>query len=450
MTDFGTTIASPRGRQVSVEQPLEVRAHGSTRLLWMSTVAILIAFLLSVHDLEASKHWLKTDKGELNSLSDEEASGRASRQIGFLLLGGVGVVLLARPGIRALAPSPIILFALSVLLLWALLSAVWSADTAITLKRQVVLVCMLLAAGGLIKQFTIAQLAAMALVHSLFVVLLGVAVEIVLHPATSLGGEAYRFAGTLHPNHMGINASLLLLSSLFFVRHRADRRFFLIAAVAVATLLMTKSRTALSSAVVGSLVFVLLAFPRRNRTAMVLFILLIAGVTMAVVATDAFSSLGQTVLMDRANSDPMTLTGRTMIWQFAYDRIRGDWGRMFTGFGYGGFWTQETANALSQRAHFALAEGHNAYLDVMLQLGLVGLALYLCVVLGTLRIWIDIARRSASVPAAFAAAFICYALNHHVAESAMIAPTFPTLVLWSIVGMAALQCGGALNLRGAN
>jgi len=438
------------GLSIPFSAPFAPAVPRSTTTLWMATAMILVAFLLSVHDLEASKHWLKTQKGELNSLAEEESSGRASRQIGFLLLGGVGVILLARPGVMALAPSRIVLFSLSMLLIWAMVSAAWSADVAITLKRQVVLVCMLLAAAGLIKQFTITQLAAMALVHSLLVVVLGVAVELALHSTDSLSGEEYRFAGTLHPNHMGINASLLLLCSLFFAFQFADRRFFLIAAIAIATLLMTKSRTALSSTLIGSFVFAILAYPRRPRMAVLLVILLAAAAAMLVEATDAFSSLGQTVLMNRANSDPTTLTGRTMIWQFAYDRIRGDWGRMLGGFGYGGFWTSETAEALSQRAHFALAEGHNAYLDIMLQLGVIGLALYLCCILGTLGIWISIARRSSSAQAAFAAALICYALNHHLAESAMIAPTFPTLILWAVMGMAALRCPNISDLRGEN
>ena len=120
---------------------------------------------------------------------------------------------------------------------------------------------------------------------------------------------------------------------------------------------------------------------------------------------------------------------------------------MLAGFGYGGFWTKETAQALSERAHFALAEGHNAYLDVMLQLGLIGLVLYLCCILGTLKSWISIARQYSSAQAAFAVGVICFALNHHLAESALIAPTFPTLVLWSVIGMAAFQRDATASMR---
>lgn len=443
-----TAASSPM--LMPVGEPAISAVPRRTATFWLTTVAIVFAFFLAVHDLDASQHWAGTEKGEVNSLAEEEASGRASRQIGFLMLGAIGVILLARPGVIAMEPRPLVLFIVCALLMWAMASALWSADASVSLKREIVLLCMLLAAGGLIKQFSMTDLAGMTLVHTLAVVAIGAIIEFGFEPTPVLGGEEYRFAGTLHPNHMGINASLLLLASLYFAHARANARFYLISAIAVLTLLATKSRTALSSACVGSLVFALLAYPARKRIALMLLILLTSAIAMVTVATDAFSNLGQTVLMNRANSDPTTLTGRTMIWQFAFDRVRGDWSRLLAGFGYGGFWTAETSAALSQRAHFALAEGHNAYLDVMLQLGFIGLALYFCFMLGTLKIWISIARRFSSAGAAFAAAVICFALNHHLAESALIAPTFPTLVLWCILGMAVLQRNRLVDPRGTH
>jgi O-antigen ligase len=318
---------------------------------------------------------------------------------------------------------------------------------AITLKRQVVLICMLLATAGLIKQFSLSQIATMGLAHCLFAIAVGIAVEQMLHTTRAQAGDEYRFAGTLHPNHMGINAAILLLCSLYIAHRRDDRRFLFIAAIAFVTLVMTKSRTALFSAAVGCVVFAFFAYRPRNLAALILTLLIAAGVAMAISSTDLFSSLGQTVLMNRSNSDPTTLTGRTMIWQFAYERVRDDWSRMFAGFGYGAFWTPDTDAALSQRAHFSLSEGHNAYLDVMLQLGLIGLGLYLIGILGALRAWIAAARRTGGADAAFAVGLLAFALNHHIAESAMTAPSFPTLILWCVIGSVALT-GGMESMSG--
>lgn len=424
------------GISVSDAGPLNAGAPRRAYWPWLTTALIFLAFFLGVHDLHASQHWYQR---EVSALADEAASGRAARQAGFLVLGTIGVIYLVRRGAISMRPRPLLLFPLLMLVLWVLVSAAWSADAALTLKRQVVLVCMLLAAAGLIKHFTLAQLAEMALVQSLIVVVLGVVVEFVLRPTLSVSDDEYRFAGTLYPNNMAINASLLLLTSLFVAHHRADRRFLLISVVAVVTLLMTRSRTALLSACIGSVVFALLAYARRYRIVLIFAILLTLGLALAAVATGFFSDLAHAVLMNRGHSDPATLTGRTMIWQFAYDRVRDDWGRMFTGFGYGGFWTPEMSLALSERAQFALSEAHNAYLDILLQLGLPGLGLYLWCLLGTLWVWMSAGTRSASSETALAAGLICFALSHQLAESAMSTPTFPTLVLWCIIGWAAFH-----------
>jgi len=112
---------------------------------------------------------------------------------------------------------------------------------------------------------------------------------------------------------------------------------------------------------------------------------------------------------------------------------------MLTGFGYGGFWTKGMADALSRRAHFTLAEGHNAYLDVMLQLGVIGLFFYLFSVVAALTVSLSCAVRGASAAGAFAAALLVFTLVHHVAESAMTAPSFPTLILWAVIAAAALR-----------
>jgi O-antigen ligase len=414
---------------------------------WLTNLAIFLAFFLAVHEFDASQHWLKTDRGELASLKQDEASGHATRQIGFILLGAIGITLLLRPADAALYPNPLLMFPLAMLLLWTFSSAIWSADPALTLKRQVILLCMLLAAVGFIKQFSITELAEIVVVQTLAVIAIGILAELILHPILSVSDSEYRFAGTLHPNHMGIHASLLLLGSIFLAQYRRDRRFYLLAAIAIITLLMTKSRTALFSAIVASLVYVILAYPAK-RLILAIGISLAGAATMAISATGIFSDLGQTVLMNRGTSDPTTLTGRTMIWQFALARVTDDWGRILTGFGYGGFWTPQTADALSERAKFALSEGHNGYLDLMLQLGIPGLGLYLWCIIGTLCVWIAIARRSLIPHAAFAAALVCFALNHHLAESALTAPSFPTLVLWCVIGSAAMRDNARISPRG--
>lgn len=407
---------------------------------WLTTLLITVAVFLGCHDLYASRQWQKTVKGDVVSLAAKEANGRSTRQFGFLLLGAIGAGLVVRAPVRRLDPLPALAFTIAALLLWATISAAWSAEVDTTVKRLVILACTVVAALGLIRQFDIDRLTEIAFVHTLLIVIVGVIAEALFGPKHGLGDE-YRFAGTLHPNHAGMNASLLLLSSLHLAQRRSDRRLLVFTGVAAIVLMLTKSRTALLGACVGSALYVLLAWPARNKFA--LLGVLVITIAMATILTtmDLYSNVSDTLLLNRQTSDPTTLTGRTMIWEFALGHVRDDWGRIFAGFGYGGFWTTGMAKALSERAHFTLSEGHNAYIDLLLQLGIAGLLFYLCALIGTLLVWLNRAVRTAWAPAAFASALIAFAVVHHVAESALTAPSFPTLMLWAVIGSAALYGG---------
>jgi O-antigen ligase len=62
-----------------------------------------------------------------------------------------------------------------------------------------------------------------------------------------------------------------------------------------------------------------------------------------------------------------TLTGRTDVWASLLPDFNE---RPILGYGFGSFWTD------GRRAKHEISDGHNGYLDVMLELGAVGLAFY--------------------------------------------------------------------------
>ena len=119
------------------------------------------------------------------ALARTRPNGRLSRQLGFVLLRAVGLALLLRRSDRTIRPDLTILFPLGMVTLWAMMSIAWSADPAITLKRQIILVFTLLAVLGLVKQFDIKMLAEMAFAITLGVVLIGVAAEAAFAPDRS-------------------------------------------------------------------------------------------------------------------------------------------------------------------------------------------------------------------------------------------------------------------------
>jgi len=70
-----------------------------------------------------------------------------------------------------------------------------------------------------------------------------------------------------------------------------------------------------------------------------------------------------------------SLTGRLPLWQVVLETIQS---RPFLGYGYSGFWNADSIDVLYlwQRAGWPAPDSHNGYLDIVLQVGIVGLALY--------------------------------------------------------------------------
>ncbi len=70
-----------------------------------------------------------------------------------------------------------------------------------------------------------------------------------------------------------------------------------------------------------------------------------------------------------------TLTGRTEIWQSLVPYAKKN---VLLGYGYGGFWTTSLRNLIASHAH-------NGYLDTILELGLIGLILFIIYILNLLK-----------------------------------------------------------------
>jgi len=86
----------------------------------------------------------------------------------------------------------------------------------------------------------------------------------------------------------------------------------------------------------------------------------------------------------------ITLTDRLYIWQDIH-RIAA--GSPFLGVGYGGFWIGREANVPWNTHTWVLGQGHNGYIDVYLQLGLIGAFLFAGILFSNLGRLLDLARQ---------------------------------------------------------
>lgn len=105
-----------------------------------------------------------------------------------------------------------------------------------------------------------------------------------------------------------------------------------------------------------------------------LIVLLVTGAIAAVALINGFNTVVTAI-----GRDP-TLTGRTVVWALA---IEEGMKRFWTGAGFGAFWLGPGGASMSiwETLRWDVPHGHNAYLDVWLELGMLGVIALLVVLL---------------------------------------------------------------------
>lgn len=265
------------------------------------------------------------------------------------------------------------------LMWWWALSLLWTADPTHwwvdTTANLSIMVTVLVVAGMLPAPRLVGAL--LTFVH------LTVAFQVVWVSTHPTQATVYRdlFTGQvtagwrgsfIHKNALGPFLVVALLTILVLERRRALR--WCSATLAVGLLVMTQSVTAWWVATVcGGLLGWLSWYartPTRTRAGVALPSLVLGGL--------AFAGLARIypVVVDAYGKD-LTFTGRTVIWRAALEAIAT---RPITGYGVGGVWfrpTEEPARGIIADAGFTIFHTHNGYLELLLLLGAVGLALWL-------------------------------------------------------------------------
>lgn len=312
---------------------------------------------------------------------------------------------------------------------WCLLSATWLADSTLFVNRA-----MRYLIPSFIFVFVGAAVPAKLVVRGFmlgFYLTLGYTVLYLAGVSSSRAQVATESEGSLegwHGPFLHKNAlsSLVVIGAIFVLafEHRARVKWAVLAMIGV-LVLGSRSGTGF-----GGMVFMLTAWNwlttfvrqrKRVTTSFVVFSLvgMIASVAVAV------SSLP--VVLAAAGKD-VTFTGRTNIWSGVL------WGiskRPFVGYGYTGVWTNpdvEPTFSILRRIGFRAFHAHSGVLDVLLQVGIVGLALFACIVLPLLSSGFKLARRGDAVGAVIVvsgAALLVMSLS----ESFFLGPWIPFLCL---------------------
>lgn len=332
------------------------------------------------------------------------------------------------------------------LLLWpavAGLSYAWSDVPGQSLRSSVQLTMTVLISLYIGARFSLAQLTRTLFLVLVFTGLLSLA-AILLH-----SGFAYDHNGVPrgifpHKNVLGGRMVLLLLCCLLLFTdgwHRLSVIFT--AGMALALIALSQSSTAVVMALgLCALAPVLLtrhAPAPLRMIAYLLGLLVVSSIAWALLAYD----LDPVGLALEALGKERTLTGRSILWEFAAGQIET---RPWLGSGYDAFWHSGDTSVgryLQYVVQQEVMNFHNSYLDIAVQLGVVGLLLTLLFLL--LFAWRALAllARSQTAVAALPAFYLAFVTVYSLSEYAL----FRQHALIQIL-LGALYVSAALALPG--
>ena len=315
----------------------------------------------------------------------------------------------------------------------AILSTMWSDAPERTLRAGIQLLITFVAAIAICR-----RLDSSTMILALFASFLAIDLLATLSVPRSLSLGMPLIGPFGSKNAMGITAEIHLALSVALLCDPPQRWPWRIAAIAsiplaVGLIVLAQSAGAVTSSVLFIVLFLVLAtlakVPSRARILLVMlaFVLLALSVAFSADIVGAVNSFRQDVLHKDAS-----LTGRTYLWNYADGLIAQ---RPLLGHGYYAFWRQGNVEAeglwrwggIASRSGFNF---HNAMIEMQVDLGMVGLVVFLasCAAVLGYALYRHIVKPS--VPLAFLLAMTIVFYIRSYAESGLFAPFSLPTILW--------------------
>jgi exopolysaccharide production protein ExoQ len=270
--------------------------------------------------------------------------------------------------------------------LLAALSAVWSFDPSVTLRRVLTLSTTIGFGYYAVMRFPMVGIIRRIAVVSLVSGFASAAVAAAA-PAIGVMSEGL-LAGDwngvfTHKQELGW---AMFLGSLCLgwlcIHDKGWRRIAYCAGIPICLglIVMARSQTALLSVLMLPAVGACTCIARLPGVARMWAVYALAIGVIAIATTVTLNPDGVMAVVDR----DVTLTGRVPLWGLLL-QIAAE--RPFTGYGYGGFWLEDnpTAHYIWDVIGWQAPEAHNSYIDMLLQVGVPGMLLSTAVLFGTVR-----------------------------------------------------------------
>jgi O-antigen ligase len=276
--------------------------------------------------------------------------------------------------------------ALTIFLAYAFFSAFWSPDITNSLRKVLLLALLILFGYFLADRYQPEEL--MRLIFAVgCLTVLGSYLFVILVPGRGImpGGEWCGLLG--HKNSFGIYLVFYLMPFFFM-----SRKMTLVRLISVGWILlgligvyMSQSRSAwITCGFLAGYVCLSRVVSRFKSIDTIAII----SVALGLIGTFTFFAYENLSLFTDLIGKSDTFTGRTKVWRSAIWAI----GRhLFFGYGYAGFWNGLTPESSSVNTQLSLSNStvyvhaHDGFLNLALQLGIVGMALLAIVLIGAFR-----------------------------------------------------------------
>jgi O-antigen ligase len=386
-----------------------------------AALAIVVAFWFVGHAFDASttmraESAISADRVE-NHFAVQQRETTTSSAVGYFLLGGLGAACWLSGAARgANFRSPLMLFC-AAYVGWCLFSLMWSIEPPQSVRKLAILMLMLTAGFGLSARYELEDLVWITVLTLAAFVGIGVLAELAAGTFRPWRSD-YRFCGTCHPNDQGLQCALLAMAAGFADFGRRDRPWLrqgLILA-GVAGLALSKSRTTLAALVAAAALALVLRSRGLQRwlvLATCITLVSLAGMAMSFVSATAIDQTADVAAMGR-RENINSLTGRLPLWHELWKAADDHW---LVGHGFGGFWGSDNVLKYSKIFSWHIPHGHNAYLDMVLAIGFVGMGLYLAWSVATMAVAAARQERSRRAAERFVVCLLAFSLVHGATES---------------------------------
>jgi exopolysaccharide production protein ExoQ len=313
----------------------------------------------------------------------------------------------------------------------AMVSACWSDDPAFTFRHSVALIGTTLFGVYFACRFSLAdQLKLLSRVFAVVAILSLVFVAILPHYGITSAEFGNAWQGIYgHKNNLG---SAMALSVVIFVfRAILDRqkslRWWAAVGLALLLLVMAHSSTGLVACSLALLVFVLSPALRWTRgKAIPLFL----GVGAIAAGTGLWALSNLAYVLSLVGRDP-SFTSRTTIWMVSIAMITQ---HPWLGYGYNEFWPGTGTDIVARFTHgFQASHAHNAILNLWLDIGLLGVVIFILQYLRSLWGAVVAARHTRTIEWFWPVVFLFFLAAYGLDESVILQRNGLSWILFTAV-----------------